>query len=203
MTCRRAICAVLLALAAWPALAAGEQRYVSDELALTLRQSADSNSTGLGFVNSGARVEVLEGDATGGYVRVRTADGREGWVLAKYLKAEPPARERLQRAEKQLAEAQAELKQLKADHEQLRQEHAQLTAGRPPPAPEQLVRENAEMKAAVAQMQVEHARLTQDNDLERTRQRTLLLGGGLVLGGIVLTLAVRLLWPRKRSWGDL
>jgi SH3 domain protein len=199
----RGAAAILLTSIALPLAAAdGATRYVSDELALTLRQSADNTSAGLGFVNSGTRVELLDTGGAGGYARVRTADGREGWVLLKYLKTEPAARERAQRAEKQLAEAQVELKQLRGEHDQLKQEHVRVTSGLPPPAPEQLVRENAETRAAMEKMRAEHAQLLQQHDVEQTRQRTLLYGGGLVLGGALLTLLIRVMWPR-RSWGDL
>ncbi|HUS23659.1 MAG TPA: TIGR04211 family SH3 domain-containing protein [Candidatus Binatia bacterium] len=196
------LAAALLLLAAAP-LAAAETRFVSDELALTLRQGPDNAATGLGFVQSGVRVEVLETDAGGGYAHVRLADGREGYLLGKYLKSEPPARERVQRMEKDLAAAQSELKALRAEYDALQKEHARVTSGMPAPAPEDLVRENAMLKDQMQQMQSRASQAVKENDIELARQRTMLLGGGLVLAGAVVSLLLRLLWPRRRTWGDL
>lgn len=193
----------LLVLCSLPALAQEAVRYVSDELAVTLRRDRSGDSPAAGVLMSGARVEVLESDSDSGYARVRTAEGREGWVLERYLKAQPIARDRLQHAERDRAEAEAALKQLQQDHARLKEEHARATAGRPPAAPDELVRENATLRAAAEELQQENQRLRQQYDAERETQNTLVIGGILVGGGFLLALIVEWLRPRRRRWGEL
>src|SRR5689334_13540234 len=41
------------------------------------------------MLKSGAAVEVLEVDAASGHTRVKTSGGTEGWILSRYLSAEP------------------------------------------------------------------------------------------------------------------
>ncbi len=192
-------------------------RYVSDELAIVLRASAGNEGASLGVLTSGARVEVLSssGDNTNGYARVRSADGREGWVLERYLKNEPIARERLQRAEKslaaaqqdqaaarrELADAKAELKKIKEEHAKLLQDFSRIaeSGGK---SPIDALKETEQLRAQLQQLEQERAELRGKVDGARDEQRTLMLGGALVAGGVLLALLLHWLWP-KRRWGDL
>lgn len=191
-------------------------RYVSDELAIVLRASAGSEGASLGVLTSGARVEVLSASAgSNGYAQVRAADGREGWVLERYLKDEPIARERLQRAEKELAtarqdqaaarrelaETQAELKKTKDEHARLLQDFSRI-AGNTPASSAAALKEAEQLRLRVQQLEQEQAQLLNEAGGARGEQRTLLLGGALVAGGVLLALLLHWLWP-KRRWGDL
>lgn len=190
----------LLALASLPALAQGDVRYVSDEIAIVLRDAPRAEGAARGVVTSGARVTVLEVDAASGYARVRTADNREGWLLQRHLKAEPIARERLQRVEKELAAAQAELKKVQEERARLMEDFQRISGGEPI-ASRELIEETDKLRAQLRQKEQDVEKLREQYDVKRASQRTLLLGGGLVAGGFVLALLLRLLWP-KRRWGD-
>jgi SH3 domain protein len=193
----------ILLLAACPLAAPAEDavRYVTDQITIVLRDAPSAESASRGVVTSGARVAVLARDEPSGYVRVRTADGREGWMLARHLDANPVARERVQRAEKDLAAAQAELKKLQADHARLVEDFKRISGGEPLASRE--VREELDRaREQLRQNQEEVSRLREQYDQQRASQRTLLLGGGLVALGALLALLVRWLWP-KRRWGDL
>jgi len=195
-------CALLI-LCSFPLGAQEAVRYVSDELAVTLRRDRGGDSPSAGVLMSGARVEVLETDPASGYARVRTADGRDGWVLERYLKAQPIARDRLQREERQRVEAEAALRQLQQEHARLKEDYARVTAGRPAPAPEELVRENAALRAAAQDLEQQNKRIRQQYDAERETRNTLVIGGILVGGGFLLALIVDWLRPRRRRWGEL
>lgn len=196
---RRIVFLVLLAALAAPASAQDAMRYVGDELVLVLRDVPRADGAARGTVVSGARVQVLEGE-TAGYARVRTPDGREGWILARYLQREPIAREKLGRVEKDFSAAQAELKKLKDEHARLLQDFARLSGGEPV-ASRELVAETEALRAQLAQRGREVAEARAAYDAERARQRTLVIGGGLVAAGVLLSLLLRWLWPRKR-WRD-
>jgi len=181
------------------AVAEDKVRYVTDELAIVLRDTPGEGAS-RGQLLSGARVVVLE-SRSNGYARVRTADGREGWIIEKYVQAEPVARERLADAERQLAAAQAELKTVKEDNARLLADFARISGGQPV-ASRELIDQNEKMKARMAENDKQVAAVKARYGVDAAQQRTLLIGGALVIGGGVLALLLRGFMPRKRRYGD-
>lgn len=196
----RALAALSLLL--WCACAGAQDaaRYVSDELVLVLRDAPRAEGAPRGVVTSGMRVQVLETDAASGYARIRTPDNREGWILARYLKTVPVARERLQRVEKELAQAQAELAKVREDHERLLKDFARISGGEPV-ASRELMAEAEHLRQQMREKDQEGVALRARYDEKRATQQTLLIGGALVAAGFVLALLLRWLWP-KRRWGE-
>lgn len=211
----RLLCVIFLLAAALPVSA--QSRYVSDELAIVLRGTPGPEGASLGVLTSGAQVELLESGAAGGYARVRSADGREGWVLERYLKDQPIARERLQRAEndltaarrelaaaqKTLAEVQAELKKVKDENARLLKDFSRIadSSGSVPVVSADTQKEVEDLRAQVQRLEQEGAALRGlGGGLDE--ERMMMLGGALVAGGVLLALLLHWLWP-KRRWGDL
>jgi SH3 domain protein len=186
-------------MAAFAALADDSQRYVSDEIAIVLRDAPRAEGGSRGVVTSGARVTVV-GAEENGYVKVRTGDNREGWMLARFLKREPIARDKLQRVEKDLAATQAELKKVQGDHARLLEDFSRISGGQPI-ASKELMAEVDALRAQLKQKDQDVAAARAEYDAERASQQTLLSGGALVAGGMLLALLLRWLWPKKR-WGD-
>jgi SH3 domain protein len=197
---QRIVATILLALWALSAQAQGDVRYVSDEIAIVLRDAPRAEGASRGIVTSGARVTLLEVDEGSGYARVRTTDNREGWILQRHLKNDPIARERLQRVEKELAAVQAELRKAQDERARLMEDFQRISGGEPI-ASRELIEEADRLRAQLKQKDQDVEKLRAQYDVKRASQRTLLLGGGLVAGGLVLALLLRLLWP-KRRWGD-
>ena len=197
----RRIALFLLLVTSAPAFAQEQVRYVTDELAIALRDGPGGDSANRGVLTSGARVVLLESRAGTGYARVRTADGREAWIQEKYLVAEPIARTRVERAEKELAAAQAELKKLKDDHAKLLEDFGRVSGGEPLAARE-VVAEAERLRAQLKESEQRIVALQARAAAAGGTQRTLLTGGALVVAGGLLALLLRWLWPRKR-WGDL
>ncbi|MGQ0585768.1 MAG: TIGR04211 family SH3 domain-containing protein [Gammaproteobacteria bacterium] len=181
------------------AFAEDKVRYVTDELAIVLRD-APGDGPSRGQLLSGARVVVLE-SRPDGYARVRTADGREGWIIEKYVQPEPAARARLAQAGKELAAAQAELKALKEDNARLLEDFARISGGQPV-ASRELMDQNEKMKARMAENDQQVAAVKTRYGAEAAQQRTLAIGGALVIAGGVLALVLRGLLSRKRRYGD-
>jgi len=197
---QRSVGAFVIAFLALPALAQSEVRYVSDEIAIVLRDAPRADGAGRGVVTSGARVTLLQVDEASGYARVRTGDDREGWLLQRHLKSEPIARERVQRLEKELAAAKDELKKVQDERAKLMADFQRISGGEPI-ASSELIAETEQLRAQLKARDADVEKLREQYDVKRASQRTLLLGGGLVAGGFVLALLLRLLWP-KRRWGD-
>jgi SH3 domain protein len=65
-----------------------DTRYVTDRLIISVRDGQDPNAAVLGYIQTATPVEVLEEKED--FLKIRTKDGIEGWVRAKYLVSETP-----------------------------------------------------------------------------------------------------------------
>ena len=173
---------LLVVLLAWPLLCAAQDeasiRYISDEISVTLRKDEGMGAEVAALVKSGTRVELLE-TGTEGYARVRVSPGREGWVLAKYLSVEAPARERVAKLAAEVAEKQAEVRKLQARIDRLEK---QGTA-------------NAESKDDTPQPIVP---VTSEEPVVHTLTLVGLVFAGMLLGMIISVLIGR----RRRRWSS-
>lgn len=65
-----------------------DTRYVSDRLIISVRDGQNQNAAVLGYIETAAPVDILEEKED--LLRIRTEDGIEGWVQAKYIVSEKP-----------------------------------------------------------------------------------------------------------------
>ena len=120
---------VLLFMLAFSNLAAADTRYVSDQLVITLRQGKSSKHKILRTLKTGTPLEVLDEDKS--YLKVRLADGLEGFVLRQYISNTPPKTRVISR--------------LESDNKTLQQKVARLE------------KTNSDQKAQIAAIQADHA----------------------------------------------
>ncbi len=128
---------LLTLVAAGPALA--QTVYVTDSLEITMRTEPDARKRIIRMLSSDTPLEVLgEQD---GWLRVKTRDGREGWVLKRYTSSDTPKSVQISRltekneklaalsggAAAQLDTLEAENSALKAELDQTRTRLEQLT----------------------------------------------------------------------------
>lgn len=191
--------------------------YVRDWMAVPLHATVapDSKTVHNGLV-SGSAVTVLESDDSHTYSRVRSADGTVGWIATRYLTAEPVARAQLEKANaelEQLRKLKAQLTNLPADMRSatqqlidLRSDNARLQAEleayhKTPSEAAQLNSENAQLKTDNAALEQQLATLNTELQLRRSSgDRAQFREGALaVIGGVLLALCVRRLWPKKKS----
>lgn len=205
--------------------AVADTRYVSDELAITLRTGQSTQHQILRMVPSGTPLEVLETNKDSGYTRVRTPQGVEGWVVTRYLMAEPSARDQLVNANKRLARLEEENKDLKAtlntvskDKSALEQDKRDLLAKN-----DKLEKELDRIRNTAANalaIESERKRLTDEkvkleSELQVAQQQNLSLkdrsdrewfvrGAGVVIAGIVIGLILpKIRFRRRSSWNSL
>lgn len=76
-------CCILCVILFFPSGSCAADRYVSDTLVVTLRDSPSATSTPIGYLRSGDYMTVLE-ELDSGVIRVRTSSGLEGWVKKSY-----------------------------------------------------------------------------------------------------------------------
>ena len=215
----------LMLLVCLASTALAETRYVSDRLEITLRTGTSTQHSIVRMLPSGTRLEVLERDSASGYARVRTPDGTEGWVLARYLMDQPAARDRLAAATQGASSLEQRVTELASQVEALSGERDALQAQRDGLESElaevraelerirrvsasaiELDNANRELRTRVAAAEQDGTLLRAEiGELQRNTQRDwFVAGAGVLLLGLVLGIVLpRIRWRRRSGWGDL
>jgi SH3 domain protein len=201
--------------------AQAQTRYVTDRTIVELRRGPSTEYLILRNLEAGERVEVLEQNDADGYSRVRVADqGTEGWILTRFLTAEPIARERLAAAERNLATARERVTALEAQNRELtsdltstRSQLEQAQASHGTVSRElsdirtasanvvQLREDNTSLQQRLVQRDLEVEQLTANNArlAGRNNQNWFIVGAAVLLGGIVIGLIAPTLRRKRRS----
>jgi SH3 domain protein len=115
-----------------PSAVMADTRYVDDQLVITLRQGKSSRHKILRTLKSGTPLEVLEEDES--YLKVRAADGLEGFVLRQYITSSTPKAQTISRLEKENKTLQDKVSRLiktnddlKAQIDSMQKNHTQET----------------------------------------------------------------------------
>ena len=176
----------------------GKTQYITDDVSVTLRETPSNDGNLLGVLRSGQKVTLIESLGEQSFARVRTSDGREGWMTARYLSNTPAAKDRLQQLQSDLDTARNEIKSLQ---DELKSAQARLDKARPA---FELSQENDRLKSELSANQAAADAARQQFDHERARRTTLLTGAGLLTGGVVLGLVLPSLMQsrRRRRYGD-
>jgi SH3 domain protein len=197
-----------------------QQRYVSDELVITLRPGPSTQNAIIRNLTSGDGVTILEEEEGGTYARVRTTDGTEGWVLTQYLQDSPTgdqlraaaerdlsaARDRVAALEEDveslstdLAAANAELAALRSSEDDLSTELADIRQASASAI--EMRDQNQSLRGRVNVMTAELEAATIENGSLRSRknQNWFIVGAAVLFGGIIIGLVAPSLRPKKRS----
>jgi SH3 domain protein len=214
------ICWAVFAIA-FELVAQGQTRYVTDRTIVELRRGPSIEYLILRNLEAGERVEVLEQDEEAGYSRVRVADeGTEGWILTRFLTAEPIARERLAVAERslsgarervtgleeqtaeltrELSAARTELAAVRTSQGEVSQELADIRTAAANVV--EIRDQNMRLQQRVVQLESEVDNLTANNTqlAGRNNQNWFVVGAAVLLGGIVIGLIAPSLRRKRRS----
>jgi SH3 domain protein len=214
-----AISAVIVAASSAPATAQ-EARYIGDEVFVVLHAGPGSNYRWLGKLIPGTELIEQRRSTDGNWAEVRTERGTVGWVQAEYLASEPPAQVRLPAVVRQLEEAereaatlrerlselestqqglQSELDDSSGELQRVSEELAQLrqVSGSAVETAEQnrrLVQDASSMQLKIDTLEADNQRLQ-----DRVQNSAFLDGALAVLLGVIITLVVPRLWPKRRS----
>ncbi len=211
----------LLTLTAIAAPSQAQQiRYISDNQFIPVRSGAGNEYR---IINrglpSGTRLTVHETSEDGNWARITTDSGEEGWLRAQYLMSDTPAKARLARAQAQTEQLQAKNAELTAQLASLQSEHSDLSqqANASDTSLTEVTEELAQLKqisGRAVQLDSENRRLTESNEglraevdtikaesqrlQDKLQKRTFLHGAFAVLLGVIITLLVPRLWPKRR-----
>jgi len=91
-----------------------DRRYVSDRLIVTLREGQDMGSRVIRTLKTDTPVDVLEEE--GQFLRVRTDDGKEGWVPKQYVSSKTPKSEIIAGLEMEATRLKERVEELEKDN---------------------------------------------------------------------------------------
>lgn len=219
---KQLFCMLLLTLLTATSYAAVEKRYVSDKLWLQLRSGPGGEFRILKALPSGEHLIYHEQTEDKNYTKVTTDKGVEGWVLTRYLEDEPVAKEKLILSQRELVKVKAELDTLKQQTETLSAEKSSLSGDhssliREKKSLEKELKRITDISANALQLDSKNTHLTKRNKeleilvetltadntrLKDNKERTyLIIGGGLIVFGIVLGLAIPAMRGGRKSAG--
>ena len=211
---------LLIAMAATPPATAQVARYIGDEVFVVLHAGPGSNYRWLAKLIPGTQLTEQRRSTDGNWAEVRTERGTVGWVQSEYLASEPPAQVRLPAVVRQLEDTERETAALRGRVDELQAARSSLETELSDSRSElQRVTEELAQLRQVSASAVETAeynrRLVEDassmqlkiDTLEADNQRlkdrvqnSAFLDGALaVLLGVIITLVVPRLWPKRRS----
>jgi len=101
---------------------AGDYLYVDDVIYINLRSGPETQSPTLKVIKSGTRMKLLERDEERGVSRVELDTGEEGWVLNRFVKGVPIARDLLDAAHSKITQLEDTARELQAAANRARQE---------------------------------------------------------------------------------
>lgn len=205
-------------------LHAAEVKYVTDIFEVTMRSGTTTSNSIVRLLRSGESVTILEEDPVSQYSMVETDDGKQGYVLSRFLTDDPAARETLQHLlgryesqQLQVGEQQAEIDQLKQSllQEQGDSEALKITLR----ASEQefsevrdaaqntlnILEQNKRLQTVVDQLREEKTVLSETNaELSDSTQIDWFVRGAAVslFAFIIGILVTRIRWRKKDSWGS-
>ncbi len=102
--------------------------YVTDHISITLRTGPSIRNKILRMLSTGTKLYPL-GEINNGWIKVKTENGVEGWVLLKYTLSEPPAAIKLKdcmKKAKKIEDLTKENKDLKSKLKALQKEYELL-----------------------------------------------------------------------------
>ena len=199
-------------------------RYVSDNIAITMRSGKSPKHRVIQSLSSGEKLRLLEYGKT--YSRLKTGKGKEGWVLTQYLADQPTARQQLPSAidkidmlEAQNREFRQELSSIKKERNQLQKvaekyskletEHKTLSEEavklRKAASSQMELMEKTESlteKTQFLQNQLDIA-LNENKELrDESRKQWFLIGAGVVLVSMLLGLMMGRRKPKQSTWAS-
>ncbi|QFU75317.1 TIGR04211 family SH3 domain-containing protein [Halioglobus maricola] len=220
----RSLPVLLLSLLLATTLQAQETRYVSDKVFIVLHKGPGAEYRWAAKLTPGTRLSA--GRSQGDWTEVTTARGTPGWVRTEFLTADSPAQVKLPQAvarADQLSDENANLSNdlgtlqgekvellnritsTEADLVSVSEELAELktisgNAVQLDIDNRRLVEEAENLRAEVDTLEAENLRLT-----DKLKSEAFMNGALAVLLGVIITLVVPRLWPKRRkpsSWGS-
>jgi len=157
-------------------------QYVSDQLLITMREGKGNEYKIIKMLPAGTPLEIIQESQN--YLRVRTQDGQEGWVLTQYITPETPKTEIIARLEKEIDQLKKTLEQCKGEKDSLQGQLKTVKVERSKNVVE-LTNERDRLKTLNDRLSTETEHLRKENSLLKRLQILwwFLAGGGVFFVG--------------------
>jgi SH3 domain protein len=206
------------------AIAGAQTQYVSDELEVTLRTGPSTQNSIVRILKSGTALTVIEQDRDSGYAHVKTNAGTEGWVLIRFLMDQPVARDRLVVTERRLKEAREQSSAAREEAATLREEltGTQQRLGDAESAGVGMAAELNDIRSASAnavslrdqnktlrqrvsdsERQIDELKMENQELRSRDMREGMVIGAAVFLLGMLASVILPRLKPKRRSGWDL
>ena len=198
--------------------------YITDQFEVTMRSGVSTTNEILMLLKSGEEVMLLEQDPVTQYSLVKTASGKQGYVLSRFLVDIPSARQRLTALQQSSAtmkqeniSLQAKISNLEADLENQLAENDDLKTAllttdeeleRVSIAAENtlgIVDKNMSMEATMTELKVQQSLLIDENSelKDSTKIDWFMRGAAVALVAFLIGILVtRIRWKKQDSWGN-
>ena len=198
---------ILIGLMMLPAVVAAQTVYVSEDFEITMRTGPGTDRKIISLIQSGKALEMVEKGED--WSMVRTANGKEGWVLNRYLTEDQPCAMVLDRVRQDYDVLATQYKDVKAQYDELsaqrkvldenltqsqqeRDELSQAYSTLKKESAEYLKLKNRHQQVA-AELEAEKTRSAKldDENMQMKRSRIIqwvLTGGGIMLVGFFIGL---------------
>lgn len=203
---------------------AANQQYISDEFEVTMRSGTSISNSIVRMLKSGERVTILEQNLADGYSLVEAEDGKQGYVLNRFLMDNASAKQRLGLLQKKMQQQQTltqslqtEVKRLKADLELKTSDNNTLKStllasenelARVKNAAENtlnIIEKNEMLETMIKNIENDKSKLKNENEQlkDSTRLDWFIAGAAVFLSALLLGMLVtRIRWRKKDSWGS-
>jgi SH3 domain protein len=204
---------------------AQDVRYVSDKQYIPLRSGAGSDYRIIHRgIPSGTRLTVARTSSDGEWAEITTQRGTTGWIRTQYLMKDMPAQNKLEAAQQQAAQATEKSAALSTELETIKAEREELvtqidTSGSQLGNVTEELTQLKQISANAVQLDIDNRRLVEESEnlrsevemLKAEKQRLqdklqsedFINGALAVLLGVIITLVVPRVWPKRRkssSW---
>jgi SH3 domain protein len=197
--------------------------YITDEFEVTLRSGTSTSNEILMLLKSGQAVTLLEQDSVTQYSLVKAKNGKQGYVLSRYLVDVPSAKQRLaslqqataaQKQENQSLKGEVSILQTDLDNQLLNNENLKNSLQTSEDELERvsiaaestldIIEKNRVMEATITELQQQQSLLTDENATlkDSTRMDWFIRGAAVSLVAFLIgILMTRIRWKKQESWG--
>jgi len=151
--------------------ASADTGWVRGNIRLNLRAGAGTQFKILGAIETGDEMEVIARGES--WTRVRTSDGKTGWIPAGYLETEPPPTLRLAQLETETETLRTQLDAIRSESSQLRESNATLAST------------DSGQREQIESLKIENYELRAGSRYQEWITGALVLASGMILGALL------------------